>query len=196
MPGHHACLMAFSTLHCLASCLIYTIIRTLYPSSPSPYSLPCFILSEQTQHKQTVVFMSSTGQATSSTSNIQLIIDALADYAKTTGIELSQNPFAASLEQSNSPDAILQLLQRREAAFKDYRDENRRLISCLGPAVRVLRAFSGILGEAVNLVSPTYHSCSWHSNMTPSGPLSTSERFVCWDRCSPCCTFLEYVPLN
>jgi fungal STAND N-terminal Goodbye domain len=101
--------------------------------------------------------MSSTGQATSSTSNIQLIIDALADYANTTGVELSQNPFAAALEQSNSPDAILQLLQRRQTAFKEYRDGNRRLISYLSPAVRVLQAFSGILGEAVNLVRPTCH---------------------------------------
>ena len=99
--------------------------------------------------------MLSTGQAASSTSNVQLIIDALADYAKITGIQLSENPFAAALEESNSPDAILQLLQRRETAFKDYRDGNRRLISRLSPAVRVLQAFSGILGEAVNLVSPT-----------------------------------------
>src|ERR1700761_2899296 len=97
--------------------------------------------------------MSSTGQATSSTSNFQLITDALADYAKITGIDLSQNPFAAVLEQSNSPEAILQLFQARENAFKEYRDGNRRLISCLSPAVKVLQAFSGILGEAVSMVS-------------------------------------------
>ena len=97
--------------------------------------------------------MAPTGQATSSTSNIQLIIDALADYAKITGIDLSNNPFAATIEQSNSPEAILELLQEREKAFKEYRDGNRRLITCLRPAVDVLQAFSGILGEAVSLVS-------------------------------------------
>ena len=101
--------------------------------------------------------MSSTGQAISSTSraasNIQLITNALADYAKTTGIDLSKNPFAAALEQSNSPEAILQLIQEREKAFKDYRDGNRRLIRCLSPAVNVIHAFSGILGEAISLVS-------------------------------------------
>ena len=104
--------------------------------------------------------MSSTGQATSSgtsTSNTQLIIDALADYAKITGEDLSKNPFAAKLERSNSPEAILELLQEREKAFKEYRDGNRRLISCLSPAVKVLQAFSGILGEAVSLVSVAYH---------------------------------------
>jgi hypothetical protein len=47
-----------------------------------------------------------------------LIIDALADYAKVTGIDLSKNPFAATIEQSSSPEAILQLLQGRESAFK------------------------------------------------------------------------------
>jgi hypothetical protein len=100
--------------------------------------------------------MSSTGQATSSTSTVQLTIEAaLADYTKNTGVDLSKTPFAAALEQSNSPGAILQLLHDRENAFKEYRDGNRRLINCLSPAVNVIQAFSGIIGEAVNLVSLT-----------------------------------------
>jgi hypothetical protein len=82
-----------------------------------------------------------------------LIIDALADYAKTTGIDLSKNPFAERL--SDSPEAVLELLQEREKAFREYRDGNRRLMSCLSPAVKVLQALSGILGEAVSLVSHT-----------------------------------------
>jgi hypothetical protein len=101
--------------------------------------------------------MSSTVQATPSASNFQLIIDGLADYAKITGIDLSDNPFTEQLKFSNSPEAILELLQEREKTFKEYRDGNRRLISCLSPAVKVLQAFSGILGEAVSLVSVTYH---------------------------------------
>ena len=96
--------------------------------------------------------MSSTGQSLSSTSNIQLFIDALADYAKITGIDLARNPFAAALEQSSSPEAILQLLHGREKAFKEYRDGDRTLISCLSPAVKILQAFSGIMGEAASLV--------------------------------------------
>jgi hypothetical protein len=64
--------------------------------------------------------MSSAGQAASSTVNIQLIIDdALADYAKITGIDLSDTPFATTFEQSNSPEAILQLLQGREKPSKN-----------------------------------------------------------------------------
>ncbi len=101
--------------------------------------------------------MSSTRQVTSSTDNVKLIIDALADYAKETGIDLSKNPFAAKFEQSRSPNAILQLLEEREKAFKEYRNGNRRLLNCLNPAVTVLHRFLGILSRAAGLVSRSYH---------------------------------------
>jgi hypothetical protein len=101
--------------------------------------------------------MSSTGQLTSS-SNFQLIVNALADYAKLTGIDLTKNPFAEKIELSNSPKAILELLQERQKAFKEYRDMNRRLITCLSPAVEVLHVLSGILGDAVSMVSVTPYS--------------------------------------
>jgi soluble cytochrome b562 len=104
--------------------------------------------------------MSSTVQetsSTSSTSNIRLITGALVDYTNTTGIDLSRNPFAAAIERANSPAAILELLQEREKEFKDYREGNRRLISCLSPAVNVIQAFSGILGEAISLVSHIFN---------------------------------------
>jgi fungal STAND N-terminal Goodbye domain len=105
--------------------------------------------------------MSSAGQATSSTSTtIQSIIDALADYTNVTGIDLSKNPFAATIEHLTSPEAVLELLQEREKEFKEYHGANRRLISCLRPAVKVIQAFSGILGEAVSLVNHTLHPCS------------------------------------
>jgi fungal STAND N-terminal Goodbye domain len=94
---------------------------------------------------------------TSPLSNMQLITDALLDYTNQTGIDLSKNPFAAEIERANSPADILDLLQEREKAFKDYREGNRRLIRCLSPAVNAIQACSGILGEAVNLVSPVCH---------------------------------------
>src|SRR5713101_989656 len=100
--------------------------------------------------------MSSTVQATSSTpstSNIQLITDALATYAKITGIDLSKNPFAAAIERADSPGVILELLREREKAFKDYREGNRRLISCLSPAVNIIQSFSVVLGESISMVS-------------------------------------------
>ena len=104
--------------------------------------------------------MSSIVQETSSTSSaisVRLITDAMLDYSKITGIDLSKNPFAAEIESANSPEAILELLQQREKAFMDYREGNWKLISCLSPAVNVIQAFSGVLGEAVSLVSHTCH---------------------------------------
>jgi len=101
--------------------------------------------------------MSSSVQAISSTSNIQLITYALAEYAYITGIDLTKNSFAAAIERENSPEAILELLQERVKAFKDYREGNRRLISCLRQVVNVIQTFSGILGETVSLVSRTCH---------------------------------------
>jgi len=91
--------------------------------------------------------------------SFQFIIDALADYAILTGINLSKNPFSEKLQVSSSPDDILGLLQEREKAFKDYREGNRRLISCLSPVVRVIHAFSDILGEAVSVVSHESFRC-------------------------------------
>ncbi len=95
---------------------------------------------------------------TSSTSTIHSIIDAaLADYTKLTGTDLSKTPFATALEQSNTLEAVLQLLHEREKAFKEYRDDDRKLLNCLSPAIKVLQAFSDIVGEAVSQVSHTCH---------------------------------------
>ncbi len=138
--------------------------------------------------------MSSSAQAASSSSGVQSIIEAaLVDYTKITGTDLSKTPFAAALERSSSPEAILQLLHERGKGFKEYRDGNRRLINCLAPVVTVLQAFSGILG-AVSQVSHTSHPVTpTLLAVTLSDPLSTSKRVVCWYRYSPCCTFLQHL---
>jgi hypothetical protein len=95
--------------------------------------------------------MTSVGHTTSP-SNLQSIIDALHDYTDLTGINLSENPFAEKIQHLSSPDDILKLLEERERAFKEYREGGRRLIGCLSPAVGVLHALSGIIGDAVNVV--------------------------------------------
>jgi hypothetical protein len=138
-------------------------LRSIVPpitSYPVPlFSLPHSVPSVGKTVNPSIFFMSSTGPAmlTSSTSTIPSIIDAaLADYTKLTGTDLSKTPFATALEQSNSIQAVLQLLHEREKAFKEYRDDDRKLLNCLGPAVKVLQAFSDIVGEAVSQVS---HKC-------------------------------------
>ena len=106
---------------------------------------------------------SPTGQAVSSTSSsgfdVQSTLEsALAVYSRTTGIDLSRNRFAAGtrISQAESPDGILQLLQERLQAFKEFRNDNQGLTNTLNPVVRVLHALSRNLGEAVDTVS---HTC-------------------------------------
>ena len=85
-----------------------------------------------------------------SSSNFQFILDALADYAKQTGMDLTKNPFVDHLQSCHSPHGILQLLHDKANAFKDYRDGNRELLNWLSPLVHILHAFSGILDQAVS----------------------------------------------
>jgi hypothetical protein len=113
-------------------------------------------------------------------SNYQLIINALTSYADRTGIDLSKNPFAEKIQLSNSPDAILELLHDREKAFKEYREGNRKLINRLAPAVEVLHAFSGVLGEAVSLVSNSASVPLPWLHTTSPGPFSTRKSHFRW----------------
>ena len=113
-------------------------------------------------------------------SNYQLIINALTNYADRTGIDLSKNPFAEKLQLSSSPDAILELLHDREKAFKEYREGNRKLINRLTPAVEVLHAFSGVLGEAVSLVRISALVPLHCLHTTSPGPFSTRKSHFRW----------------
>jgi hypothetical protein len=62
--------------------------------------------------------MSSTGQVTTRT-NVQFIINALADYAEEIGIDPFKNRFAAMLGRSNSLEAVFQPFRRRERVFDE-----------------------------------------------------------------------------
>jgi hypothetical protein len=151
-------------------------ICTLF--SPGPNYIPSLAHPERKNVNTSIVVMSSTAQSTSFNS-IQFIFDAaLADYIKITGTDLSKTPFAAALQQSISSEAILQLLHEREKTFKEYRVENRKLISCLTPTVKVFQALSGVLGEAVNQVSRACHLVTLLI-ATSSDPTPTGKCLVC-----------------
>jgi hypothetical protein len=92
--------------------------------------------------------------STMSSASFQPILDAaLADYAKQIGIDPVKHPIVDQLRSCHSPDDVLKLLENKAKEFKDYRDGNRKLIDCLKPVVKVIHAFSGIIGEAVSFVS-------------------------------------------
>ena len=138
--------------------------------------------------------MSSIRYTVAPTSNFQSITKALHDYAKQTGMDLANHPSAMQLELLDSPDAILQMFQERENAFRMYRNKNRTLIDCLRPAVNILHVFSGVIGEAASLVSYTYLVplfCSSYGHFNAISPESflTGKSYLCWDRCSAHCTY-------
>jgi hypothetical protein len=139
--------------------------------------------------------MSST---TSSSSNFQLIVDALADYVKQTETDLTKHPFAEKIQSCDSADAIFQLLQHKANEFKTYRDTHRKLINCLSPVVQFLHTVSGTLGEALVLVSHTKSIPLSHYNFTlpPSGTVSPGESNLCRRRCSPRGMYILYFPPN
>jgi hypothetical protein len=90
-----------------------------------------------------------------SPSNFQLIINAFDDYARQVGVDLTKIPIADALRGCDSPNAVLDLLQDKANAFKNYRDGDRTLINWLKPVVQVVHGFSGVLGPAISLVSRT-----------------------------------------
>ena len=85
--------------------------------------------------------------------SFQLVLDALDKYAKQTGTDLQENPFADKVFSCDSPASILLLLQDTVKVFKEYRENNRKFINCLSPVVQFVHSFSDILGEAAGLVS-------------------------------------------
>jgi hypothetical protein len=86
--------------------------------------------------------------------SFQPILDAaLADYATQIGIDPVEHPIVDQLRSCHSPDDVLKLLEVKANEFKVFRDGNRKLIDCLNPVVKVVHAFSGIIGQAASFVS-------------------------------------------
>jgi len=87
-------------------------------------------------------------------SPFQPILDtALVNYRKQTKIDLTKHPSVLQLQNCRSTNDVLQLILQREAAFRDYREKHRNLISCFRSIIQVVHTFSSILGEVAGLVS-------------------------------------------
>jgi hypothetical protein len=97
--------------------------------------------------------MSHTHPTSVSSSNFQLIFDdALKVYETRTKKDLRTHPLAAQLQRCNSPSSILEVLQLQVQELNQSQRRNERWTRWLDPTVRVLHAFSEILGEGVTLV--------------------------------------------
>ena len=86
--------------------------------------------------------------------SFQPILDAtITDYAMQIGIDPVKHPIVVQLRSCHSPDDVLKLLEVQANEFKVFRDGNRKLIDCLNPVVKVIYAFSAVLGQAASFVS-------------------------------------------
>ena len=86
---------------------------------------------------------------TAPSANFRSVLDAALDsYVKQTGVDITIHPSTERLQNCHSPEDVIQLLSEGETAFKDYRDKYRNLIDHLCPVVRIVYAFSDVLGEA------------------------------------------------
>ena len=87
--------------------------------------------------------------------NYQAIFDsALEAYKKKTGKDLTSDPLLRSIENCNSPDAVLAILRAQIPESGQPRSSHNRLITWLDPTVNVLNVFSATIGGLVGLVSP------------------------------------------
>ena len=92
--------------------------------------------------------MSHTHPTPSSSSNFQIIFDeALKAYEARTRNDLRTHPLAAQLQNCNSPSSILDVLQQQGQELNQSRRRNEKWTRWLDPTVKVLHAFSEMLGD-------------------------------------------------
>ena len=98
--------------------------------------------------------MSHTPVKAPASSNFQDIFQvALKSYQKQTKKDLLTHPLASRLQDCDSTNAILAILQDQVREFDKSRGGDERLTKWLGPTVNVLNAFSATISGGVSLVS-------------------------------------------
>ena len=96
----------------------------------------------------------------STPSNFQLIFDnALNAYKRRTKIDLFTHPLADRLEPCDSASSILIVLHEHVQELNQSQLRNETWIRWLDPSVKVLHAFSEILGRGLTLVSFNSSTC-------------------------------------
>ena len=114
-------------------------------SGVSPLLPPSYVVNTYLNSMSSTVF---------SFDNFKFVFNAaLADYLDKTGVDLTKDSSTEKLQNCQSADAILELLQDKANQFKDCRNGNHKLINSLKPVVQVLHTFSGVLGGVAGLVS-------------------------------------------
>lgn len=107
--------------------------------------------------RSTVTSMSSAYNPTSiSSSTFETIFStALAKYAELTGKELLKDPLADQIQSCSSPAAVLDVLRRRAQAFREFRNDDSKLMRCLSGIINGLHTLftSSAVSGGASLVS-------------------------------------------
>jgi hypothetical protein len=134
-----------------------------FPSA-APSNTPTLKASLSRTILPTLTRMSHTHPTDSSSSNFQLMIDdALDTYKKRTKSDLLAHPLATRLQTSNTPSAIIALLQEQVQGLDQSRSSDERWSKWLDPTVNVLQAFSSILEAGASLVCFRIYSFEFYS---------------------------------
>jgi hypothetical protein len=91
----------------------------------------------------------------SSSSAFRILFDAaLQDYKDKTGDTLTDHPIAMKLETGESVNSISAILQEQARSFREFRENDGKLMKALNSSVDVLCApsISPALNEAIGLV--------------------------------------------
>jgi hypothetical protein len=113
--------------------------------------------------------MSTNQTAGLSTANFTAIFDAASNEYKTlTKQDLETHPCAAAVENSRSPDSVMDAFRMQAQALDKFRKGDDKLMAWLTPIVNILFMFSGTLGEGFGLVSTqSFHDISAMRHLLP-----------------------------
>jgi hypothetical protein len=85
---------------------------------------------------------------------------ALQDYENQTETKLIEHPFAKQLEECDSVDSIVAILQEQAQTFRKFRGDDGKITKSLKSSVDVLYTLSNstVLGEGIGLVRKILHN--------------------------------------
>ena len=109
---------------------------------------------------------------------------ALSEYNKKTGKDIATDPLTFLLQDCDSSDAVLEILQEQAHAFNQFRngDWKVQLMRRLKPTVDILLGLStsGVFGESIGLVRLAKPSYSLRKFIIHYTENSASASDICW----------------
>ena len=106
-------------------------------------------------HIPSIFDMSQPSSFSSSSFNFRTLFDAaLLDYKDKTGNSLTDHPIAKQLETCESVISITAILQEQAGSFREFRENDGRLMKALNSSVDALcvSSISSALNEAIGLI--------------------------------------------